>query len=55
MDKPDNIEKFKQKVHDHFMKFDRFRSRIIKIGRYYFFEKVSADEMVEVMEEMEFN
>ena len=52
MDKPDDIEKFRQKVHDHFMKYDRCRSRIISVGNLYFFEKVEAENMVEVTEEM---
>ena len=53
MDRPDDIEKFKQKVHDHFMKYDWCRSRIISVGKFYFFEKVSAENMVEITEEMD--
>ena len=54
MDRPDNLESFKHKVHNHFMQYDRFRSRIIKIWpNYFFFEKVDAVNMVEVMEEVE--
>ena len=52
MDKPNDIGSFKQKVHDHFMKYDRCRSRIISVGKFYFFEKVSAKNMVEITEEM---
>jgi hypothetical protein len=51
MDRPDNLQAFAAKIREHFMQFDRCRSRIIKCGSYYFFEKVPAENMVEILDE----
>ena len=52
VDKIEPLDEFAVKVRDHFMQWDRCRSRIISFGNHVFFEKVKAEDMVEILDEM---
>ena len=52
MDRIDDMPAFAEKVRNHFMQYDRCRSRVINFGYHLFFEKVKAEKMVEILDEM---
>ena len=52
VDRIENLDAFATKIRDHFMQFERCRSEIIAIGNHVFFQKVEAENMVEILDEM---
>ena len=52
VDRIDDLDAFAVRIRNHFMKWDRCRSQIIKCGNHFFFEKVEAENMVEILDEM---
>ena len=52
MDRIDDLDAFAVRVRNHFMQWDRCRSQIIRCGNHFFFEKVEAENMVEILDEM---
>jgi hypothetical protein len=50
MDRPDDLQAFARKIREYFLQFDRCRSKITTCGSYYFFEKVPAENMVEILD-----
>ena len=52
VDRIEDLDAFAIKVRNHFMQWERCRSDIISFGNHQFFEKVGAENMVEILEEM---
>ena len=52
VDRIEDLDAFAIKVRNHFMQWERCRSDLISVGNHQFFEKVGAENMVEILEEM---